>query len=69
MPKLFSSQDIIKALQKRGFIYIAQKGSHVKFRKPGNPTLTAIVPAGRKEIPYGTLRSILRQANINEDDL
>ncbi|MBI2638415.1 type II toxin-antitoxin system HicA family toxin [Candidatus Peregrinibacteria bacterium] len=39
----------------------------MKFRKEGNPTLTAIVPAG-KEIPYGTFRSILRQANLNEDD-
>ncbi len=39
----------------------------MKFRKDGNPTLTTIVPVG-KEIPYGTFRSILRQANLGEDD-
>ena len=68
MPKLYSSSDIIKVLQKRGFVYISQKGSHVKFRKTGNPTLTVIVPAGKREIPFGTLKSILRQANLVEED-
>jgi predicted RNA binding protein YcfA (HicA-like mRNA interferase family) len=68
MPKLHSSSEIIKALQKRGFVYISQKGSHVKFRKTGNPTLTVIVPAGKREIPFGTLRSVLRQARMTEED-
>lgn len=68
MPKLYSSNEIIKVLQKQGFVYISQKGSHVKFRKTGSPTLTVIVPAGRKEIPFGTFKSILRQAKLTEDD-
>ncbi|MFZ2226593.1 MAG: type II toxin-antitoxin system HicA family toxin [Candidatus Moraniibacteriota bacterium] len=68
MPKLYSSSEIIKVLQKRGFVYISQKGSHAKFRKTASPTLTAIVPAGKREIPFGTFRSILRQANLSEDD-
>ncbi|MFA6099462.1 MAG: type II toxin-antitoxin system HicA family toxin [Patescibacteria group bacterium] len=68
MSKLFSSSEIIKVLQARGFIYISQKGSHVKFRKTGNPTLTVIVPASKKEIPYGTFKSILRQSNLTEED-
>jgi predicted RNA binding protein YcfA (HicA-like mRNA interferase family) len=68
MSKLYSSNLIIKVLQKRGFVFISQKGSHVKFRKSGNPTLTVIVPADRKEIPFGTFKSILRQADLSEDD-
>ncbi len=68
MPKLYSSSEIIKVLQKKGFVYISQKGSHVKFRKIGNPTLTVIIPAGKKEIPFGTFKSILRQANLKEVD-
>jgi len=67
MPKLYSSNEIIKVLQKQGFVYVSQKGSHAKFRKTGSPTLTVIVPAGKKEIPLGTFRSILRQANLTED--
>jgi len=66
MSKLYSSKDIIKVLQKQGFVYVSQKGSHAKFRKNGNPTLIAIVPNGKKEIPLGTFRSILRQANLSE---
>jgi predicted RNA binding protein YcfA (HicA-like mRNA interferase family) len=68
MPRLYSSSEIIKVLQKRGFVYISQKGSHAKFRKIGNPTLTVIVPAGKKEIPFGTFKSILRQASLTQDD-
>lgn len=67
MPKLYSSSEIIKTLQKKGFVFISQKGSHAKFRKTSSPTLTVIVPAGRKEIPFGTFKSILRQANLTED--
>jgi len=68
MPKLHSSSEVIKVLQKRGFVYISQKGSHTKFRKTGSPTLTVIVPAGKREIPAGTFRSILRQAKLTEND-
>jgi predicted RNA binding protein YcfA (HicA-like mRNA interferase family) len=68
MSKLHSSAEIIKVLQKRGFIYVSQKGSHAKFRKTGSQTLTVIVPAGKREIPTGTFRSILRQANLSEED-
>lgn len=67
MPKLYSSKFIAKVLKRNGFLFISQKGSHMKFRKEGNITLTTIVPAG-KEIPYGTFRSILRQANLSETD-
>ncbi|MDO8559066.1 MAG: type II toxin-antitoxin system HicA family toxin [bacterium] len=68
MPKLYSSAHIIKVLQGKGFIYISQRGSHVKFRKVGRPTLTVIIPANRKEIPVGTFRSILRQSCLPKDD-
>jgi len=68
VPKLYSSSHIIKVLQSEGFLYISQKGSHVKFRKIGKPTLTVIIPAGRKEIPLGTFKSILRQANLTIKD-
>ncbi len=68
MPKLYSSSYIIKILIRHGFVFISQKGSHAKYRKIGNPTLTVIVPAARKEIPSGTFHSILRQAQLNESD-
>jgi len=68
MPKLYSSNQIIKTLERKGFNFVSQKGSHVKYRKIGRPTLDVIVPAQRKEIPRGTFHSILRQAKLNEKD-
>ena len=54
MSKLYSSAEIIKALESFAFVFVSQKGSHVKYRKYGNPILTVIVPAGYKEISTGT---------------
>lgn len=69
MPKLYSSDYIAKVLQRKGFVYISQRGSHVKFsRKSESTSFTVIVPANRKEIPYGTFKSILRQSGLSEED-
>jgi predicted RNA binding protein YcfA (HicA-like mRNA interferase family) len=67
MPKLYSSDYIIKILLQNGFVFISQKGSHKKYRKTGVPTLTVIVPADRKEIPVGTFRSILKQSGLQAE--
>ena len=66
MPKLYSSNHIIKVLGKYGFVFISQKGSHIKLRKVGSPTLTVIVPAERKQIPIGTFNSIIRQSGLDK---
>jgi predicted RNA binding protein YcfA (HicA-like mRNA interferase family) len=67
VPKLYSSREILAALEREGFVFVSQRGSHVKYRKSGSPVRTVIVPAGRKEIPRGTFRSILRQSGLDED--
>jgi predicted RNA binding protein YcfA (HicA-like mRNA interferase family) len=66
VPKLHSSRQVIAAREGNGFDFISQRGSHVKYRKAGSATRTVIVPAGRKEIPRGTFRSILRQSGLDE---
>lgn len=68
MSKLYSSDYIIKTLKKRGFVFISQRGSHIKLKKLDKSILTVIVPANKREIPIGTFRSILRQANLIIDD-
>jgi predicted RNA binding protein YcfA (HicA-like mRNA interferase family) len=66
VPELYSSQEIVRTLEREGFRFVSQRGSHVKYRRSGASTLTVIVPAGRKQIPRGTFRSILRQAGLAE---
>jgi len=68
MPKLYSSKEDLTSFKKKGFVYISQKGSHIKYRKTGNPALTVIVPAERKQIHVGTFNSILRQSNLTRED-
>lgn len=63
MSKLYSSREIAAVLERLGFILTSQKGSHAKFKDDsGN---IAIVPMSKKEIPEGTFRSILKQADIS----
>jgi len=65
MTKLPSSRDVISVLERHGFIFISQKGSHQKF---SNGRHTVILPAGRKEIPIGTYKSIIRQSGLPESE-
>lgn len=58
-------REVKRRLEAAGFVEASQKGSHVKFIRKLNETLdTAIVPK-KREIPVGTLRSILSQAHID----
>ncbi len=68
LPKVLPFMDVKRKLEKAGFAEYTQKGSHIKFVKQVNEgTRTAIVPH-HKEISIGTLKSIMRQAGINEDE-
>lgn len=63
MPKEYSSKEIESVLRKLDFNFVSQKGSHGKFKdRKGH---TVILPMNKKEIPYGTFRSILKQAGID----
>ncbi|MGM0750259.1 MAG: type II toxin-antitoxin system HicA family toxin [Bacillota bacterium] len=57
------AKQVIKFLKSKGFHVVSQKGSHVKLRNSkGKQT---IVPShGNKDLPRGTLNSILKQAGI-----
>ena len=57
-------REIKRRLERAGFVETSQKGSHVKFvRRLGDVTDTAIVP-NKREVPVGTLHSILHQAHL-----
>ena len=60
------SKDVIHDLEKVGFYQARQKGSHVQLKK-GNLLVT--VPTHTKELPIGTLRSILRQARMSVEEI
>ena len=60
---VISGQQAIRALEKAGFRRIRQKGSHVVVRRD-DPFSQLTVP-NHKVLDRGTLRSIIRQANLS----
>lgn len=67
MPKLpvLSGKEIIKVLTRFGFTELRQKGSHVILKKYfENKEIGCVVPL-HKEVAIGTLKGILKQANIS----
>ena len=63
MPKLLSSEEIVKILLANGFEFVSQRGSHQKYRNLSGDTV--IVPASRKQVPRGTTHSIIRQSGLD----
>lgn len=66
MPKLPSSKEIIKTLEKNGFTFVSKKGSHGKFYKE-DLKIVVIVPMNKREIPIGTFLSIVRQSRLDRE--
>jgi predicted RNA binding protein YcfA (HicA-like mRNA interferase family) len=61
-------REVKRKLEAAGFEEVSSKGSHVKFAKATQlGTYTAVVPRHR-EVPVGTLRSILKQSGISPDE-
>ncbi len=65
IPILKPSQ-VLKALQRLGFIVVRSKGSHLQLKK-GNLLVT--IPMHNKDLKPETLKSILRQAKITVEEL
>ncbi len=70
MPKLpiLSGKEIIRILNKFGFNEVRQKGSHVILKKfTGSKEIGCVVPL-HKEVAVGTLKGIIKQANLSPSD-
>lgn len=66
MPKLphLSGAQIIRILERLGFVVVRQNGSHVVLRKDSS---VCVVP-NHKEVKVGTLSGVLRQAGLSAEE-
>jgi predicted RNA binding protein YcfA (HicA-like mRNA interferase family) len=64
---LLSGREIMKILSKNGFEVVGRKGSHVRMKKITSDGVLITVIPDHKEIPVGTLKSIIRQSGLPED--
>ena len=55
------SREIIKRLKQAGWVLVRTKGSHHQFKHPSRAGLVT-VPHPRRDLPRGTLKAIMRQA-------
>ena len=63
-----TDREIIKLLESRGFVLDRVKGSHHIYWH-AETGLRAVVPLHKKDLPIGTMLSILKQAGIDRDEL
>lgn len=63
-----SSRKVVQAIQRGGFVLHRVKGSHHFFVHPARPDLLVVVPHHGGDLRLGTLRSIIKQADLSEDE-
>jgi len=64
-----SGKDVLQALLRGGFQLSHIRGSHHYLRNPGASGLVVVPVHGNRTLPPGTLRSILRQADLTVEEL
>jgi predicted RNA binding protein YcfA (HicA-like mRNA interferase family) len=57
---------LIKVLEADGWRLVRQTGSHRQFRHPAKPGTVTVAGKPSKDLPPGTLASILQQARLKE---
>ncbi len=70
-PKLavLSGDDLVKLLEKFGYISVRQKGSHVRLRHATDPQRESLTVPRHKTLKRGLLHRLLRDARIPEKEL
>lgn len=61
-----NARDVIRVLRREGFLHIAQKGSHQKWRHPDGRQVI-VADHGSKPIPLGTLQSIIKGSGLDRE--
>ncbi len=65
---VLSGKDVIRALEKAGYVQVRQKGSHVRLLDDSNPEHKPVTVPLHKEIDKGLLRAIIRDANMTVEE-
>lgn len=65
LPSL-SGQEVVRVFESFGWSVVRQRGSHIIMTK-GGENVTLSIP-NHKEVAKGTLRSLIRSANLTADE-
>jgi len=67
-PPAISGKNLVRALERDGFSVRRQTGSHVLLEH-GDGRMVVVPVHANKDLPTGTLRGILRDAEISSEHL
>ena len=67
--KPVSGKHLCKILETHGWVLQRIKGSHHIFAQDGSPNIVTVPVHGSRDLKQGTVRSILKTAELTEDDL
>lgn len=63
------AKKVIKRLEKNGFIFIHQKGSHRYYlKKQNDKQFLTSVPVHPGDLPVGTIGAIIRQTGLSREE-
>ena len=70
MPKLprVSGAEVVRALERLGFVKVRQRGSHVVMKRVQTTSTNGCVVPLHPELAIGTLRGILKQAMVTVEE-
>ena len=66
-PPLLSGRKLVKIYQNLGFRKVSQRGSHIKLKN--DVTGSVVVIPDHKELDRWTLKTILRETEISEEEI
>ena len=67
--KSISGKKLCKVIEKFGWTLSRIKGSHHIYTKEDTSTILVIPVHGSRDLPMGTLKNILKDAGLTEDDI
>ena len=65
---VISGKEAVKALEREGFIIVRQRGSHIRMNKIASERIIKITIPLHDILDRGTLRSIIRSADLTVDE-
>ncbi len=63
-----SGRRVVRLLTKIGFRVVGRRGSHVRMKKRNGKAVIVVAP-DHQELAKGTLKSIMRKANLTSEEL
>jgi predicted RNA binding protein YcfA (HicA-like mRNA interferase family) len=67
MPKSFTFSELIRYLEKKGFVEERQLKKGKLYRNPRTGCTALVHPLAKNSVPTGTLHAILKQASLLEE--